>query len=341
MMDANPQFILHRRKPDAMKIVIPDDYQDMVHRLPSYALIRHHDVVRYRAPARDLDQLVERLRDADVVVAIRERVNFSRALLSRLPGLKLLALVGRHASTIDFAACTEFGIPVSIGEKSSTVAPAELAIALIMASRRNVALEAERMRRGDWPCTLSHRLRGSTLGIFGLGAIGSLVAQAGRGLGMNVLAFGQEGSRARAAAAGYEVAADKAEFFAHSDILSLHVRLKADTRGIVGPEDLARMKPTALIVNTARAELIAPGALVAALRAGRPGYAAIDVYEEEPITGGNHPLLKMPNALCVPHLGWAEWDNFDLYFGEAFEQILAYEKGEKLRLANPDAKARR
>jgi D-3-phosphoglycerate dehydrogenase len=324
-----------------MKIVIPDDYQDMVHRLPSYALIRHYDVVRYREPARDLDQLVERLREADVVVAIRERVNFSRALLSRLPGLKLLALVGRNAGTIDFAACTELGIPVSTGKSNSPVAPAELAIALIVASRRNVALEAERMRRGEWPCTLSHRLRGSTLGIFGLGAIGSLVAQAGRGLGMNVLVFGQEGSRARAAAAGYEVAADKAEFFARSDILSLHVRLKADTRGIVGPEDLARMKPTSLIVNTARAELVAPGALVAALHAGRPGYAAVDVYEEEPITGGNHPLLKMPNALCVPHLGWAEWDNFDLYFGEAFEQIVAYEKGEKLRLANPDVKARR
>src|ERR1700730_9747818 len=191
---SNPQFILHRRKPDAMKIVIPDDYQDMVHRLPSYALIRHHDVVRYREPARDLDQLVERLRDADVVVAIRERVNFSRALLSRLPRLKLLALVGRHASTIDFAACTEFGIPVSIGEKSSTVAPAELAIALILASRRNIALEAERMRRGDWPCTLSHRLRGSTLGIFGLGTIGQLVAEAGRGLGMDILVFGQNAS---------------------------------------------------------------------------------------------------------------------------------------------------
>ena len=324
-----------------MKIVIPDDYQDVVHRLPSYALIRHHDVVRYREPARDLDQLVERLHEADVVVAIRERVNFSHTLVSRLPGLKLIALVGRNAGTIDFAACTELGIAVSTGKSNSPVAPAELAIALMVASRRNVALEAERMRRGDWPCTLSHRLRGSTLGIFGLGAIGSLVAQAGRGLGMHVLAFGQEGSRARAAAAGYEVAADKAELFARSDILSLHVRLNVDTRGIVGPADLARMKPTALIVNTARAELIAPGALVAALKAGRPGFAAVDVYEEEPVTGGNHPLLKMPNALCVPHLGWAEWDNFDLYFGEAFEQIVAYEKGEKLRLANPDVKARR
>jgi D-3-phosphoglycerate dehydrogenase len=323
-----------------MKIVIPDDYQDMVHLLPSFALIRHHDVVRYRTPAENLDQLVERLHDADVVVAIRERVNFSRVLLSRLPRLKLLALVGRNAGTIDFTACTELGIAVSTGKSNSPEASAELAIALTVASRRNIALEAERMRRGEWPCTLSHRIRGSTLGVFGLGAIGSLVAQAGLGLGMTVLAFGQEGTRARAAAAGYEAAADKSDFFARSDVLSLHVRLKPDTRGIVGPEDLARMKPTALIVNTARAELIAPGALVAALKAGRPGYAAVDVYEQEPVTGGDHPLLKMPNALCVPHLGWAEWDNFDLYFGEAFEQIVAYERGGKLRLANPEVRAR-
>src|SRR5215470_14939920 len=333
--------IRHRRKPDAIKIVIPVDYQDMVHLLPSYALIRHHDVVRHRAPARDLDQLVDRLADADVVVAIRERVNFSRALLSRLPRLKLLALVGRNASTIDFAACTELGIPVATSKSNSPVAPAELAIALIVASRRNVALEAERMRRGEWPCTLSHRLRGSTLGIFGLGAIGSLVARAGGGLGMNVLAFGQEGSLARAATAGYELAADKAELFTRSDILSLHVRLTAETRGIVGAEDLARMKPTALIVNTARAELIAPGVLLDALRKGRPGYAAVDVYEHEPIVDGNHPLLAMPNVLCTPHLGWAEWDNFELYFREALEQIVAYERGLPLRLANPDVKPRR
>jgi D-3-phosphoglycerate dehydrogenase len=204
-----------------------------------------------------------------------------------------------------------------------------------------VALEAERMKRGDWPCTLSHRLRGSTLGIFGFGAIGGLVAAAGRGLGMEVLAWGQQGSFERAKAAGYEVAAGKADLFERSDVLSLHVRLKAETRGIVGAQDLARMKPTALIVNTARAELTAPGALVAALRNGRPGYAAVDVYEREPVTGGDHPLLNLPNALCLPHLGWAEWDNFDLYFGEAFEQIAAFEKGEALRLANPEVKPRR
>src|SRR4029077_10276941 len=223
-----------------MKIVIPDDYQDMVDQLPCFALIRHHDITRHREPARDLDQLVERLKDADVVVSIRERVNFSRALLTRLPKLKLLALVGRNSQEIDFAAATELGIPVSTGVSNSPVAPAELTLALIVASRRNVALEAERMRRGDGPCTLSHRIRGSTLGIFGLGAIGSLVAEAGRGLGMNVLAFGQQGTAARAAVAGYEVAASKAEFFERADILSLHVRLKPDTRGIVGADDLAR-----------------------------------------------------------------------------------------------------
>src|SRR5882757_7597067 len=193
----------------------------------------------------------------------------------------------------------------------------------MLAARRNIALEAERMKRGDWPCTLSHRLRGSTLGIFGLGAIGSLVAEAGRGMGMKILAFGRDKTAEKARAAGYEVAPSKAGLFEHSDVLSLHVRLRADTRGIVGPEDLARMKPTALIVNTSRAELIQPGALLAALRAGRPGHAAVDVYEQEPIMHGDHPFLAMPNVICMPHLGWAEWDNFELYYTEAFEQIAA------------------
>jgi D-3-phosphoglycerate dehydrogenase len=186
-----------------MKIVIPDDYQDMVDRLECFSLIRHHDVVRYRAPARDISALVERLSDADVIVAIRERVEFSRALLERLPKLKLIALVGRNSRTIDFPACTELGVAVATGESNAPVAPAELTLALILASRRNVALEAERMRRGEWPCTLSHRLRGSTLGIFGLGAIGQLVAAGGRGLGMEVLVSGRDSSLAKAAAAGY------------------------------------------------------------------------------------------------------------------------------------------
>jgi D-3-phosphoglycerate dehydrogenase / 2-oxoglutarate reductase len=323
-----------------MKIVIPDDYQNMVDQLACFALIRHHEVTRYREPAQDLAQLTERLRDADVVVSIRERVQFSRPLLEHLPKLKLIALVGRNSQAIDFAACTALGIPVATGQSNSPVAPAELTLALIVASRRNVALEAERMRRGDWPCTLSHRLRGSTLGIFGLGHIGQLVAQGGRGLGMEILVWGQKNSLERAAAAGYLAAANQADLFARSDVLSLHVRLRPETRGIVGPDDLTRMKPTALIVNTSRAEIIAPGALLEALHKGRPGYAAVDVYEQEPIMNGNHPFLSMPNVLCLPHLGWAEWDNFELYFREAFEQIVAFERGQPLRLGNPTVRPR-
>jgi D-3-phosphoglycerate dehydrogenase / 2-oxoglutarate reductase len=324
-----------------MKVVIPDDYQDMVDQLACFALIRHHDVTRHRTPARDLAELVERLRDADVVVSIRERVEFSRALLEQLPKLKLLALVGRNSHMIDFAACTALGIPVATGQSNSPVAPAELTLAMVLAARRNVALEAERMKRGEWPCTLSHRLRGSTLGIFGLGHIGALVAQGGRGLGMDILVWGQKASLEKAAAAGYRAAQSQQDLFEQSDVLSLHVRLRPETRGIVGPDELARMKPTALIVNTARAELIRPGALLEALRKGRPGYAAVDVYEQEPIVNGEHPFLSMPNVLCLPHLGWAEWDNFELYFGETFRQIVAYEKGEPLRLANPDVRPRR
>jgi D-3-phosphoglycerate dehydrogenase / 2-oxoglutarate reductase len=316
-----------------MKIVIPDDYQDMVDRLSCFSMLTGNDVVRYREPATGMDQLVARLRPAEVIVAIRERVTFSRGLIEQLPELKLIALVGRAATTIDYQACKDHGVMVSTGASNSPVAPAELTVALMVASRRNIVLEAERMRRGDWPCTLSHRLSGSTLGIFGLGAIGSLVAAAGAGMGMKVLAWGQTASSAKAAAAGYGFAASKADLFERADVLSLHVRLRDDTRGIVGPEDLARMKPTALLINTSRAELIQPGALLAALRAGRPGYAAVDVYEEEPVTGGNRPFLSMPNLLCTPHLGWAEWDNFELYFRECFEQIVAYTKEMPVRLA--------
>lgn len=323
-----------------MIIVIPDEYQDAVERLPCYALLDGHDVTRYREPAASFDQLVERLRPAEVIVAIRERVNFDRALIERLPNLKLIALVGRNATTIDYAACTAHGVMVSRGESNSPTSPAELTVALMLASRRNIVIEAERMRRGEFPYTLSHRLRGSTLGIFGLGNIGSLVAQAGAGLGMRVLVWGQQGSARRAAEHGYAVADSKAALFEQSDVLSLHVRLRPDTRSIVGPEDLARMKPTALLVNTSRAELIAPGALLAALRAGRPGYAAVDVYEQEPILHGEHPFLAMPNVICTPHLGWAEWDNFELYYREAFEQIVAYAAGRELRLVNPEVKPR-
>jgi D-3-phosphoglycerate dehydrogenase len=323
-----------------VKIVIPDDYQDIADKLACFSLIRHHEVTRYTDAARDRDTLVDRLRDADVVVAIRERVTFSRPLLERLPKLGLIALLGRGASTIDLTACTELGIPVATGKSNSRESPAEHTVALILTSRRNVAREAEGMKRGSLPSTIAHRLHGSTLGIFGLGAIGECVAQAGKGLGMEILIWGRDTSLSKARASGYAVAASKGDFFARSDVLSLHVRLGDETRGIVGPEDLARMKPSALLVNTARAELIEPGALLAALRQGRPGFAAVDVHEEEPVAI-DHPFLTMSNVLCTPHSAWAEWDNFELYFREAYEQIVAFEKGLPLRLANPAVAPRR
>ncbi len=319
-----------------MKIVIPDDYQDMIQRLDAFKMLAGHQVVRYRAPARDLDELVDRLRDADIVVEIRERIAITRALIERLPNLKLIALVGRHTQAIDYAACTEHGIPVATGISGSPEAPAELAVALMLASRRNIAVEAPRMREGEWPMTLSYRLRGGTLGIFGLGRIGQLVAEAGHGLGMKVLVWGRDASLKQARDSGYEVAGSKADLFERADVLQLLVRLTPDTRGIVAAADLARMKPTALFVNVARAELIEPGALVAALERGRPGFAAVDVYDQEPVIGGDHPLLKMPNVLCTPHLGWAEWETFELYFRECFEQIVNYAAGKPLRLGNPE-----
>jgi D-3-phosphoglycerate dehydrogenase len=318
----------------AMKIVIPDDYQDTIHRLDAFALLAGHEVTRYRTPARDLDELIERLKPAEIVVEIRERIDFSRALIERLPNLKLIALVGSRSQAIDYEAAKEHQVLVSAGKSGSPEAPAELAVALMLASRRNVAVEAPRMRTGEWPTTLSYRLRGSTLGIFGLGKIGTLVAEAGRGLGMNVLVWGRENSLKEARAAGYEVARSKQELFERADVLQLLVRLTQDTKGIVTEADLARMKPTALFVNVARAQLIEKGALVTALEQGRPGFAAVDVYDEEPVIGGNHPLLKMPNVLCTPHLGWAEWDTFELYFRECFEQIVNYAEGKPLRLAN-------
>lgn len=301
-----------------------------MHRLKCFELLRGHEVVRFREPARDTDELLERLADAQVVVAVRERVAFPRALLERLPKLELLALVGRHSKVIDFAACKDLGIDVVQGSNASPASPAELTLALILASRRNIVPEAERMKRGELPRALSHRLRGSTLGVFGLGTIGTLVAAAGAGMGMNVLVFGRSASLQKAKTLGYSTAASKAQLFEQSDVLTLQVRLTPDTRGSVTREDLGRMKPSALFVNTARAELLQPGALLEALRNGRPGYAALDVYEEEPVPP-DHPLLAMPNVLCTPHLGWAEYDNFELYFGECFEQIAAWAKARSER----------
>jgi D-3-phosphoglycerate dehydrogenase len=323
-----------------MKIVIVDDYQNCVRQLACFSLLQGHQIEIHTVPARDESELVSRLIDAEVVVVVRERVNITSTLLTQLPHLKLVALVGRNAKTIDYAACTAHGIAVTHGMTQSPIAPAELTVALILAARRNITVEAERMKLGLWPEYLSHRLSGSTLGIYGYGVIGALVAKAGAGLGMHVLAWGRAGSLQRAQEDGYETAGSKQELFERADVLSLHLRMSAGADHAVKATDLARMKPTSLLVNTARADLIAPGALVDALNAGRPGFAAVDVYEDEPVTGGNHPLLKMPNVVCMPHLGWADYDTFELYFGETFAQVRAYHEGVPYRLLNPEVASR-
>jgi len=324
-----------------MRVVIPDDYQDIVHTLQCFQTLRGHEVIRHREPARDLAEFERRLHAAEVIVPIRERSRFPRALIERLPNLKLISQTGRSTRHIDVAACTKHGIVVSAGTHASPIAPAEMTWALIMAARRHVPLEVERMKRGEWPCTLSHRLSGSTLGIFGMGMIGTLVARIGAAFGMRILVLGQDASARRARVAGYEVASDKAELFERSDVLCLLMRMTDETRGLVTREDLARMKPTALLVNTARADLIQPGALVDALRAGRPGSAAVDVYENAPIIAANHPLLKMPNVVCTHHIAWAEYDTFELYFGEAFENLVAYASGAPRSVVNPESLAQR
>ncbi len=320
-----------------MIVTVPDDYQNLVRTLDCCASLASHELRIFRGPARDLDELTAQLRDAEAIVAIRERTDFSRELIARLPRLRQISQTGRSAHTVDIAACTERGIVVTAGTQVSPYTVAEHTWALIFALTRDVAGQAENMRQGQWSSHLSAGLRGRTLGIFGLGKIGSLVAAAGNAFGMKLLVWGREASRQRAQAAGYEVAASKEDLFARSDVLSLNLHLNPATRGIVTAADFALMKPTALFVNASRAAMIVPGALEQALRNGRPGRAAVDVYHEEPVLGGDHPLLRMENALCTPHSAWIEKETYELYFGEAFEQVAAFARGEKVNILNPEA----
>ena len=304
-----------------MKIVIPDDYQDAVRSLDCFAKLNGHDVTIFNDTVTDVDALAERFRDADALVLIRERTSIDDALLEKLPKLKLISQTGKGTSHIDVEACARRGIVVATGT-GSPYAPAELTFALILAAMRRVPQEAARMRAGGWQGSLGTTLRGRTLGIWGYGKIGSLVAGYGRAFGMSVLAWGREGSLTRAQKDGHSVAGGKEQLFEQSDVLSLHLRLNDDTTSIVKADDLARMKPTALLVNTSRAELIGPDALVNALRNGRPGFAAVDVYEDEPVK--QHPLIKMDNVICTPHLGYVENDSYELYFGQAFDNVVEF-----------------
>lgn len=309
-----------------MQIVIPDDYQDAVRGLACFSKLAGHSVTVYTDTVKEIDALAERFREADALVLIRERTRITAALLERLPRLKLISQTGKGTAHIDLAACARRGVTVTAGT-GSPYAPAELTWALVLAALRHIPHETARLRAGHWQSTMGTGLRGRTLGIWGYGKIGTLVAGYGRAFGMDVRVWGREGSLSRARSDGYALAAGREELFERSDVLSLHLKLSAETRGIVTAADLARMRPDGLLVNTSRAELIAPGALESALRAGRPGFAAVDVYEEEPVLGAAHPLLALDNAVCTPHLGYVERDSYESYFGQAFEQVAAFAEG--------------
>ena len=320
-----------------MKIAVIDDYQDAFRKLDCYARLRGHEIAVYHDTEKDPARLAERLKDAEAVILTQQRSPFPRTLAERLPKLKLISQTGRNANHIDVAACTEMGIVVSAGGAGNPSPTAELTWGLILSALRRIPQEVQRMKEGHWQGSVGVGLDGKTLGIYAYGRIGSIVAGVGRAFGMRVVCWGREGSTGRAREAGFDVAASREAFFESADVISIHLPLNKETRGIVKGDDLARMKPTALIVNTSRAPIIAEGALVEALKRGRPGRAAVDVYEEEPVLGVNHPLLKLDNVICTPHLGYVEQATYESYFGTAIEQILAFAAGKPINVVNPEA----
>lgn len=330
-----------------MNIVILDDYQDAVRKLPCATKLETWPAKVYTNTVKGLGQLSVRLRDADVIVLIRERTHLTRPLIEKLPRLRMIAQTGRVGSHIDIDACTEHGIAVAEGV-GSPIAPAELTWSLIMAAMRRLPQYIGNLKHGAWQQSglksasmppnfgVGQVLRGKTLGIWGYGRIGQLVAGYGRAFGMRVVVWGSEASRSRAVAEGYNAAHSQEAFFSESDVLSLHLRLTEDTRGIVRLEDLGLMKPTALLVNTSRAELIAPDALVSALNRGNPGMAAVDVFETEPILQG-HALLRLENCICTPHIGYVEQDSYQQYFSAAFDNVANFLRGTPTNIVNPGA----
>ncbi|UTW09345.1 D-2-hydroxyacid dehydrogenase family protein [Pseudomonas benzenivorans] len=316
-----------------MKVVILDDYQDAVRTLPCFALLQGHAVRVFNDSTQDLDVLAARLAGAEALVLIRERTPISAALLDRLPDLRLISQTGRGIAHIDLKACSRRGVAVAVGS-GSPHSTAELTWALLLAAMRQLPQEVARLKAGQWQGSLGTGLRGRTLGLFGFGNIGRVVAGYGQAFGMRVLVWGRDSTLARAREQGFETAPSQQALFEQADALSLHLRLVEQTRGIIGAGDLACMQPGAVLVNTSRAELIEPGALLAALQAGRPGRAAVDVYEEEPAP--DHPLLRLDNVICTPHLGYVEQDSYQLYFTAAFEHLLAFAAGAPCNLVNPE-----
>ena len=319
-----------------MRIVIPDDYQDCVRGLDCFAKLAGHQVRIYNDTVSGTEALAERFKDAEAIVLTRERTRIDAALLERLPALRLISQTGKLAGHVDLAACTRHGVLVAEGSGAGS-ATAELAWLLTLASRRYLVDEANRMSQGKWQGHLGQQLGGQRLGVWSYGRIGRQVAAYGKVFGMKVWVWGREASTSAAAQDGFEVAPSREAFFEQSDVVSLHVRLNAETTGLVTAADLARMKTTALLVNTSRAELIEPEALVRAVVRGHPGFAAVDVYEQEPVMTEGHPLLQLPNVLCTPHIGYVEKDNYERYFGIAFDHINQLAAGRLTEVANPQA----
>jgi D-3-phosphoglycerate dehydrogenase len=330
-----------------VNVIILDDYQDAVRKLKCAEYLEALNAKVFTNTVKGIGQLSVRLRDADVLVLIRERTHFPRALLEKLPRLRLISQTGRIGSHIDIDTCTRMGVAVAEGV-GSPVAPAELTWALIMASMRRLPQYIGNLKHGAWQQSglksasmppnfgIGMLLHGKTLGIWGYGKVGRLVAGYGRAFGMQVMVWGREASRAAAAADGLAVAPSREAFFADCDVISVHLRLTDETRGIVSHDDLSHMKPTALFVNTSRAELVEENALVSALNRGRPGMAAVDVFETEPILQG-HPLLRLENAVCTPHIGYVEQDSYEMYFSAAFTNVVNFVNNQPTNIVNPEA----
>ena len=320
-----------------MKITILDDYHDTVRTLSCFSKLSGHDVTIWNDHVQDVDALAERLRDTEAMVLIRERTAIRAPLLERLPKLRLISQRSVYPH-IDVDACTRLGVIVSSGQHAGTpsYATAEFTWGLVLAAMRQIPQQMSSLKAGRWQIGVGRSLRGKRLGVYGYGRIGAVVAGYGKAFGMALSIWAREASLTRARADGYETARSKEEFFAQCDVISLHMRLVDATRGIVTAGDLARMKPTALIVNTSRAGLIAPGALIDALRAGRPGFAAVDVYEQEPMLDTKHPLLNMDNVVCTPHLGYVSREEYEVQFSDIFDQITAYAAGQPINVVNPE-----
>ena len=320
-----------------MKITILDDYHDTLRTLDCFKDLSGHDVEIWNDHLQNVEALTERLRDTEALVLIRERTEIRETLLQRLDKLRLISQRSVYPH-IDIDACTRRGVIVSSSQHPGTpsYAAAELTWALILAAMRKIPQQMSALKAGKWQIGVGDSLRGKTLGIYGYGRIGRVVAGYGKAFGMNVCVLASEGSRSRAWNDGYAVSSSTEAFFSECDVISLHLRLVEATRGIVTASDLARMKPTALLVNTSRAGLIEPGALYTALNFGRPGMAAVDVYEEEPILDDRHSLFSMDNVVCTPHIGYVTRDEYELQFSDIFDQIVEYAAGQPINVVNPE-----